>query len=354
MSKKKMLVVVGAGASSEVDLPTGAGLKEEIESLLDFELDSYGRLEGGDSLIRGALGIEARGPEDNQVRMDKYVDAAQMIRRNMSSATSIDSFIDDQKDDPLIAYCGKFAIVRSILKAEGRSKPYFENRRSSPTVNDKSIESTWFNRFQKVLTENCSNKNDLEERFDSLTMVVFNYDRCVEHYLFNFLKSYYPAYDAAELLSRINIYHPYGQVGHLPWQEKNGSIDFGAEPKAKDLISLSKEIRTFTEETGSQSSKISDIREQVKTSNIVLFLGFAFHKRNMELLQPEYSKSRLGMSLSCFATAKDESDTNKDRITESVCQLLSVQKHMQDDTVHINDLSCAELFEEYKRSLSFE
>ncbi len=352
MSKKKMLVVVGAGASSEVDLPTGAGLKNEMESLLNFELDSFGRLEGGDIIIREAIRIETQGQDGNQVHMNEYVDAAQLIRKNMPSATSIDSFIDDQKDDPLVAYCGKFAIVRSILQAEGLSKLCFETRRVGSTVNYKSIGSTWFNGFQKMLTENCSNKDDLEERFDSLTMVVFNYDRCVEHYLFNFLKSYYPAFDAAELLSRIDIYHPYGQIGWLPWQKKDGSIDFGAKPRAIDLIRLSKEIRTFTEETDSSSSKISDIKERIKTCDIVLFLGFAFHKRNMELLQPEYSNSHPGMSLSCFATAKDESDTNKDIITENIYRLFNIQLQARRN-VHIDDLSCAKLFEDYKRILSF-
>lgn len=357
MPKKKMLVVVGAGASSEVGLPIGVDLIKKIQPLLDFKLDVFSRLEGGDKFIRSVILVEVNKTSNILANLNEYVAAAQIIRKNIPLIKSIDSFIHDRSDNNLIACLGKLAIVRSILDAERRSMLYFENRSIHSTINYTTIEFTWFNEFQKILTESC-NKDELEERFATLSMVIFNYDRCVEHFLFNYIQTHYSISKskAAELVNSIDIYHPYGQVGYLPWQNKGSNINFGAELGTEDLLSLSKEIRTYTEGTDQESSEIVAIREQVKVSKTILFLGFAFHKRNVELLQPEYAEGsldRFGISFKCFATAKDESGSNRKEIEDDICKLLQINLRDR-QYLHVNNLSCAKLFKEYGRSLSFD
>lgn len=351
MFKKKTLIIVGAGASFEVGLPIGRELKHTIASLLDIRWHLDEQIKG-DTLIVDSLRILVRsgGSKDN---INAYIKAAHIISGAMPQAPSIDNFIDAHNGNNLIECCGKLSIVRAILKAERESKLYFETN-STQTINFAGVEDTWFNMFFQVLTENCR-KNDLAKRFDSLAMVIFNYDRCIEHFLFNAIKNFYQinADETAELINKIEIYHPYGQVGNLPWQIKNDSavIDFGAEPNSKNLLSLSEGIRTFTEGTDPKSSEILAIRSHVQASEIVLFLGFAFHRLNMELLNPDLEVEKLTKPIKCFATAKGISDHNRDIIEEDLVRLI---KSLKKNNVYLrNNLSCAGLFQEFRRSLSY-
>jgi len=57
-SNKSLVLVVGAGASKEADLPTGAELKQRIADALDIRYGEFGsRKVSGDDLIDGALRI---------------------------------------------------------------------------------------------------------------------------------------------------------------------------------------------------------------------------------------------------------------------------------------------------------
>ncbi|MEE9613453.1 MAG: hypothetical protein V3W31_00680 [Thermodesulfobacteriota bacterium] len=353
MFKKKTLVVVGAGASCEVDLPDGKKLTSTIAQMLNIELGDFGKLTGGDPAVRETLRIMAievaeKNPGGPPANARPYVDAAQMIRDAMPLAESIDNFIDTHKGDASIEGCGKLAIVQSILHAEKESHLYFENIGLNSNIDYKDIQNTWFIEFYQLLTKNCG-KEDLAKRFDSLVMIIFNYDRCVEHFLVNSIRTYYgiDAKEAAELVNRIEIYHPYGKVGHLPWQKHKkggGVIDFGAKTNPAILIKLSEQIRTFTEGTDQGSSEISAIREHVKSSEIVIFLGFAFHALNLKLLKPESG----GSKAMCFATAKDISEHDCIIIKKELAKLKPL------NVICLrNDLSCSKLFQEYSRSLSY-
>jgi len=181
-------------------------------------------------------------------------------------------------------------------------------------------------------------------------MVIFNYDRCVEHFLINSIQTYYgiDATEAARLVDRIEIYHPYGKVGHLPWQQDDKSINFGTEPNPGDLIRLSEQIRTFTEGTDPSSSEISSIREHVKYSKMVLFLGFAFHRLNLDLLMPDSDGNlKEARRASCFATAKGISNNDCNMIKGELEKLKPMNVYLR------NDLACDELFTEFWRSLSY-
>ncbi len=56
---KKMVLILGAGASVEADLPTGAGLKSQISSMLNFKFSGH-KMVSGDPDLHEALGIYAK------------------------------------------------------------------------------------------------------------------------------------------------------------------------------------------------------------------------------------------------------------------------------------------------------
>lgn len=350
MVNNKTVVVVGAGASKEANLPTGRELKKQIAKLLDIRFEGPPpRLSSGDASIVQALEHEVRmRPQSRDI--STYLAAALRIRNAMPQAISIDTFIDAHKGDENIELCGKLAIVRSILEAEKSSLMYFDPQNREADLNYQALESTWFNSFMQLLAENCTS-DELSERLSSITMIVFNYDRCIEHFLYHSLQNYYGLHetDATALVQDIEIYHPYGIVGHLPWQQKEGSIDFGAEPKARQLLDLAAQIRTFAEGTDPSSSEIVAIREKVLEADIVIFLGFHFHQINLDLLRPEQVSPDAKRAVDYFATAKE--------ISESDCEIIKLElaklSGVKTKRINLrNDLTCSELFQGYWKSLA--
>jgi len=342
--------IIGAGASKEAKLRTGLELKDHIAQLLDIRFGSYpgDSQKHGDHLIAGALFEHVRKPDGSSGDINPYLYEAWHIRDALHQAISIDNFIDSNRDNDKIALCGKLAIVRSILEDERNSLLYYEPSRNS-RFNLRVLENTWYSPFFQLLTENCG-KNDIKERIKSITLIIFNYDRCVEHFLYNALINYYkiPDEELVELIKNIRIYHPYGIAGTLPWLDKNGAMAFGVEPKPAQLLELSQKIKTFTEGTDPESSEILEIRNHMQLADRVVFLGFAFHKLNMQLIAPPQVDRTSNSMIKCFATTNGISNSDTEVIKDQIQELYN--RPIQIQTAN---LVCAAFFSEYWRSLAF-
>jgi hypothetical protein len=351
----KTVYVIGAGASKEAGLPTGEELKSKISKLLDIKFGRFNSLESGDNKIVEALKLHAGDTK----KIEPFMDAVWRITDALPLAISIDNFIDTHRGNDKIALCGKLAIVRSILEAESKSKLNFDRLKANANIDFNSISDTWYISFFKLLTENCA-KNELCERFKNITLIIFNYDRCVEHFLYYALQRYYGVnkFEAAELVKAINIFHPYGSVGTLPWLYKDGNIEFGSEVKPEKLLKLAQEIKTFTEGTDPNSSEINEIKLHMAQTKRLVFLGFAFHKLNMKLIKPkqelqkgrrvnvECSRNRA----SCFATAFEVSDSNQKVILSLISTLYPSFSPI---VPQISNSKCNQFFIDFSKSLSF-
>lgn len=340
---KKTVFVIGAGASAEAGLPTGDTLKDQISKLLYFKFDFH-RLTTGDYHILEAL-KEISNDSDNTDDVNSYLNEARHISEALPLAISIDNFIDAHRDNTKIATCGKLAIVRSILDAERKSSLYFEYTGRSSNLDLTKIKNTWYIPFFKLLTENCT-KDQLKKRLADVTLIIFNYDRCVEHFLINAIESYYkikPS-EAAEIVSCINILHPYGKVGNLPnLSSDSNTTHFGTEPHPTQLVQLMKGIKTFTEST--EVGETLKIKTSIAEANKLVYVGFAFHKLNMELISPT---SRTGKKPQCYATTYAISESDK--------VVISQQIRAQAGTVSepkLANLKCGDFFNDFWRSLSF-
>jgi len=342
---EKTVFIVGAGASKEAKLPTGDKFKSDIAQLLDMRFEELGRrLEHGDYLIVEALRNYVR-QHDSSNDINPYLIEAWHIRDALPQAISIDNFIDAHRDNDKIALCGKLAIVRSILNAEKRSLLYFEESNLNSKLDFSSLSSTWYNTFFQLITENCQSK-DLQKRFESVALIIFNYDRCIEHFIFNALQNYYKLTKekAIELLKSIKMYHPYGDVGTMIGR----SIKFGGEPTAEQLLELSQKINTFAEGTDPESSEILKIREHMGKAKKLVFLGFAFHKLNMQLITPGNEFDKSDPMVKCFATTHGISANDQDIIKKQIKEMFQF-----DINVYLRDIKCFEFFNEFRRSLSF-
>lgn len=345
--ENKVVFVIGAGASKEAGLPTGVELKEKIATILDIRFD-YRTQKSGDYVITQALRNIVQSADGKNGDINPYLYQAWHIRDALPLAISIDNFIDSQRENKEIKLLGKLSIIKSILEAEKASKLFFERERANSSIDLTALNETWYLPFFQLITENCE-LNDLEARFQSIALVVFNYDRCIEHFLIHALQIYYKINDdeAAQLISLINIYHPYGSVGNLPWAEGDDPTQFGVEPNADQLIRLTEKIKTFTEGTDPESSEIIAIRDHISTASKVIFMGFAFHKLNMTLISPNDIQPRVN-GFKCFGSAYGISESDKEAIKNQINEL-----YQESIDTNIAELPCFQLLKEYWRSLAF-
>ncbi len=352
--ERKAVYIIGAGASKEANLPTGYELKSIISKLLDIKFD-WNDQKSGDYVITNALRESVKKPDGSRGDITPYLLEAKHIKDALSQAISIDNFIDAHRDNKELALCGKLSIVRSILNAEKNSLLYFKKERIDSTIKFNNLENTWYLPFFQIITENCR-KDDLKKRLTLISLIIFNYDRCIEHFLLHAFMNYYKVTDqeAAELVSYINIYHPYGKVGNLPWQNQNNKTEFGKELTGIELLTLVEGVKTFTEGTNPDESDIIKIKDKIENAQCLVFMGFAFHKLNMELLSPKNGLqfvSAPGTTLEkikCYATTLGISESDKEVISEQISSLYGIPINTR-----MANVGCKDFFPEFWRSLSF-
>jgi hypothetical protein len=343
-SNKNLVIIIGAGASYEVGLPTGLDLKKNIASILDVAVDDWGRYESGDKIIFQAL--KSQYPSG----FSDVLSLCQKIRKAMPLAISIDNYIDANRGNKKIEFIAKLAIVKSILDAEMKSKIYIDGDQENLQLKYDQLNKCWLNNFFRLLTENC-HVDSLKERLERVSLIVFNYDRCIEHYLYFAFQMLYPdisSEKAIGLIGMIKIYHPYGKMGDLHWQAGPDFVKYGHAINEQEIKLAASRIKTFTEGTDPESSDIKAIKNTIALSDKVLFLGFGFHDLNMKLIGADVinvgpCEKRI------FATACGISEDNCERIQYSFAQKLGIST----DHVKINSkLTCAQIFDEYSKSLA--
>lgn len=340
--EKKLVLVVGAGASKEVGLPTGEELKGIIRDLLDIRFD-YRNQVSGDGLISQTLREYSAGSQ-GAVLPKEIIAEAWHIRDTIDLAPSIDNLIHDNRGNKLLELCGKIAIIRAILIAESNSSIYFRNEGNQSAINYAQLIDSWYVKFFRIIKNGCS-KEDLKSKLSKIAIISFNYDRCIEHFLFNSLVDYYrlSTDEAASLIECIEIIHPYGSVGELPWMGSSLSIGYGAGVSSRGLLTLTNRIKTFTEGVG--SDEISKCRGLVFGARKIAFLGFAFHGLNMDILRSD--EERKAYKTLCYASTFGISDSDMEVVSSSIS---SLYKNME--VQRTKALRCGDFFDEYSRSLS--
>jgi hypothetical protein len=129
---------------------------------------------------------------------------------------------------------------------------------------------------------------EIDSIFKNVSFITFNYDRCIEHFLFHSIRDYYGIDEnrMRELMGGLRVFHPYGAVGLLPWQTGPGEgVPFGGIEYSPKLLPISRQIKTFTERVEDDAA-LTVIRNEVAEAEVVVFLGFAFLEENMKLISP--------------------------------------------------------------------
>ncbi len=355
----RTVFVIGAGANVEIGMPDGIKLKSEIAYLLN--LDKIGLSEDQKhQTIRSAIEVYSRKLNDsiNHDRNAGLLNVARVVSGAMPYSISIDNFIAAHKENHDIAFCGKLAIIYAILNGE-RECVLYEDVDNSQYITkayqrNECLHNSWYLSFFQKITEDC-NIDDLPKRFEDISFIIFNYDRCFEYFMYNALRYYYNVSDdeARELVQHLHINHPYGIAGDL-W-DKNKNITFGRLPDFIELENLAYKIKTFTESENfdEETEDNNRIPYLVARANRIIFLGFAYHSQNLDLLFKRQSLMQDHILPSeetdCYGTGYHISETDLVRVRNS---LMQANKKIQECVIH--DITCAKFFQDLWHTLLFK
>jgi hypothetical protein len=157
-------------------MPIGSELARKIEEQLNNEFSMRGSQNGP---IRSALMRSASG------LTSKHVQAANQIRRGIFAQPSIDDLLNEWREESEMIQVGKVAIASTILAAE-RMSSLAQTATSDMElahVTVSNLRDCWLAFLLKNLRRNLNRRN-VAAVFQDVAFIVFNYDRCIEQYLY--------------------------------------------------------------------------------------------------------------------------------------------------------------------------
>lgn len=182
-----------------------------------------------------------------------------------------------------------------------------------------------------------------------MTIINFNYDRCVELFLFHALQQAYAlsVSESANVIKTLNISHPYGQPGLLPWQEVSGAVEFGSTLRGAQLLAATERVKTYTEQAHDEKDK-ERWRKHIGEGNQIVFLGFAFHSQNVELLKiTAQGAVRPDVLATSFGVSGSDEEVFRERIGSAFWPLGQGKSNALGPAVKFVDGTCSKLVKEH-------
>ena len=342
--------VVGAGASCELKLPDGNSLKRLIKTRLTTTQQHIFVFE--DAEMREAVRLLIAQSGGQREVTESIRRAADAIRTGIDFAPSIDNFLHLRQEDEWIQKVGKAAIACCILNAESDSHLFYSGssgrqprgdpqRQIRPSLGHPALQDAWHTSLARIAFSQVT-LDELPNALQRLEFVIFNYDRCLEQFLWLVLQSLYgiEGREAAELLAGVNFLHPYGSLGPLPWQDRQTAVPLGAEET--DLFAIGQGLRTFLESV--DEGVASQARSMLKSASTTLFLGFGFLKQNLDLIRPAASYGSL-----VLGTAYGMAEANRQVAEEKSRKFADRSAY---ERVFVTPVTCRALLEDFSLMLT--
>ncbi|MCE5213820.1 MAG: hypothetical protein LLF83_03770 [Methanobacterium sp.] len=253
-------LILGAGASEPYGYPVGNGLRTDIiSSLREMVKNNNGWV--------------------NELNYSKDFVSDFAHRLAISDAPSIDTFLEKNKNRLYYSEFGKISIVDIISRAEN-NLPNFQQENKNK--NEFEIDH-WYKYMVKKLS-----KLEVDNFFENLRIISYNYDRSLENYLFNPLLGYLDTNEAVKIMNKLKIIHMYGRLDPLQWEGTDwNNRYYGEAINSNDLFKLSKTINLIHETKESHAIKIAN--DYIDESGKVYFLGLDLHNNlsNIEMLDTD-------------------------------------------------------------------
>jgi hypothetical protein len=241
-------LVLGAGASMDYGFPSGLELMKIIMN---------GIVQNFYSVIPKKLADSFNIEQDEINNFYKSLSGAGKL--------SVDAFLEHRHEFLTI---GKLAIINILTKYEK------EDRLINPRIKGKTWYEYLWNKLDAPFDDFDKNK---------LSIITFNYDRSLEHYLITAMKNLYgkPEEQCAQKLNTIPIIHVHGKLGNLPWQ---GGKSRPYTPRVLHMKEIIDQIIVIPEQEGT-SPEFKEAINLLRSAKYVYFLGFGYHNKNLARLR---------------------------------------------------------------------
>lgn len=294
MIRTDTTLIIGAGANREIEMPDGPELLAKIAAGYEFE-----RLQS-DVKSRDLINLAQlfqRVAGELGMSYDELVAGATAIREATLVSTNIDAILEQYGHDPAVQAAGKLAIVYYTLQAESKST-LAEAPRGPAELPLRGTENWLFQLGQLIVKGVPRAKAD--QCFEKLSIVCFNYDRAIEHYLPWVVQRAFgmTIEEAQELVAgRLRIVHPYGVAGRLPWQDDQENGAPWGQESPENVVALSRRIYTASQRASSRQFQ-SYLRAEMSRAKRLGFLGFGFDPMNVAMLFDELEHDNPDMLIS--------------------------------------------------------
>lgn len=339
--------VIGAGASSELGFPTGDALKDRVVELLGPEL-YMGRYRISDDLIHDAIiyRLNEIGRRSKPPDYSEFISAAQAISKAMPHCRSIDDCVGINQGNGPLVLSAKLSILRAISEAERACLDRAVNGRQEESGRARGP-SSWHSKAIALIGENIS-KLDRASLFHGISMIIFNYDRCIEEFFSAAVSDRYDIerHHAESLIANMPRVHPYGMVG--PWREGAIHQPFGAETTSHNqLLSAAENLRTLSDPS-LQITELNPIPPMLDHAETLIFLGFAFHPSNIKLFGPPNRNSSVRR---IFGTVLGMAPQEVTYIRTQLAERFPKTSDTSDGITLVGQ-TCADFFNSLSRSLA--
>jgi len=346
----KTVVIVGAGASYEFNLPVGNKLME----LISEDLFVFGEIENQQLRDTWLNGHFKKVQETTALTYQQLFDASSKISSGLQYAQSIDNFLHSNMVNPAIVVAGKLAIANIIVKEELNSTLYRGTLKKPPQKLQTGVKEgdSWLHRFFKIMTSNKS-FDEFIVSLSNVTFVSFNYDRCIQQFFWIAVHALFTTTKNARERAQeaLNIEYVYGNVGEFEYDLER--TNFGNIDDLASFQNILDAIRTFTE--GESEGIRERIRDKIDNANNLLILGFGFIPINTDLI---FQGKQFGHKI-VLSTAFGLSEPDRLALKK---RMLSTyfwsQSHSSEpfhnpinDYVRIKELTASGLFHEYSQFL---
>ncbi|HWX81698.1 MAG TPA: hypothetical protein VNZ02_16470 [Steroidobacteraceae bacterium] len=241
MIKSRTTLILGAGASAPYGFPIGSALRDDL-----LKTDGIFNVK----LKEASLDVKA------------WVEIQDLLHRYQSS--SVDDFLRVYSEH---ADYMKIAIAFQLNRHE-RLKEHQNPNHSDP----------WYRVLLDEVLENDPKLGD-----GALSIVTFNYEMSLEHYLAGTLQVRHrlEEEEANEALTALNFQHIYGAIGPA-LNGHHWSRPYGEFPSTRHLQTAANGISTCFEPKSREAVAVA--RKLIAESKNLLFLGFGYSAENLKRL----------------------------------------------------------------------
>lgn len=264
-------MVLGAGASCDFGFPTGE------------ELVTYCEKDWQHELLKEVCYVYYPSSDD-------LVDEFHAALAN-AKPVSVDAWLEH---NPPFVGVGKVAIAIALLYHEREDLKRGLRKKGAGEEPAGDWHQLLFNRLNSPFDKFQENR---------LRIITFNYDRSLEHDLYTIFKNTHRGRteeECKETFRELEILHVYGSLGRLEWQPEDPPEDsnvlclpYGADinllrPDIEEFVHRAAEsIKIIPEGQVELTEEFKQARDWVRWAKALYFLGFGYHRTNMERLGTE-------------------------------------------------------------------